>query len=132
MTNNSPGEPPIDKAAKIEWIETHTLEFLYNNAIPAALGSLAVSCLLSWVIFNTENFYYLVPWVFVCFVIALLRGILVFYYRSHKKEVKKPLWFNYFRLVNLVSGVVVGCAAWLFISYASTSKCFRDNTQIYP
>ena len=121
MTQESEMDPSINPAARNEWIESHTLEFLYQNAIPATFGSLAVSCLLSWVIHNTDNFYYLVPWVFACFVVAFMRGVLVYYYRSHKAEKSQTLWFTFFRLVNCFSGIIIGSAAWLFIPYASAS-----------
>lgn len=121
MNNKSQKELPLDQAAKAKWIYEHVLGFLYNNAIPSALGSLAVACLLSWVIHNTSNTHYLIPWVFACFVIALLRGVLVHMYHSDKNSQEKSFWLASFRLLNLLSGIVIGSAVWLYIPYADTA-----------
>lgn len=113
---------PVDSGAKEKWLHEHLLNFLYNNAISSALGSLAVVCLLSWVIHNTSNTHYLIPWVFACFVVALLRGVLVNMYRYDKKSHEELFWLASFRLLNLCSGIIIGSAAWLYIPYADTGN----------
>jgi diguanylate cyclase (GGDEF)-like protein len=121
MNKHSLADNPIDHTAKSEWVGEHVLGFLYQNATPSALGSLAVVCLLSWVIHNPGNFDFLVPWIFTCFVIALLRAVLVYRFRAREKDRKNPFWLNSFRLVNGISGIVIGSMVWLYIPFANTA-----------
>lgn len=114
-------EEPLDQAAKAEWIRQHTLSFLYQNAIPSAIGSLAVACLLSWMLQNENNIVYLIPWVFGCFAIALARAVLVYRFHSRKKGRDSSFWLGSFRLVNFISGTLIGSTVWLYIPYADTT-----------
>lgn len=97
-----------------QWNSDHTLDFLYGNAPPSVIGSLAVVLVLAYTLWSQVTSQSLFFWTFSGIMIAAIRLALWLAYRS-KKENRTPwFWLNSYRLMSLASGLLNGLAMWLF------------------
>lgn len=97
-----------------QWNSEHTLDFLYGNAPPAVIGSLAVVLVLAYTLWSQVTSQSLFFWTFSGIMIAALRLAWWLGYRSRKECRTTWFWLNSYRLMSLASGLLNGLAMWLF------------------
>ena len=96
------------------WNSDHTLDFLYDNAPPSVIGSLAVVLVLAYTLWTQVTSQTLFLWTFSGIIIAVIRLALWLGYRSRKESRTPWFWLNSYRLMSLASGLLNGLAMWLF------------------
>jgi diguanylate cyclase (GGDEF)-like protein len=101
-------------ATNQQWISEHMLDFLYGNAPPSVIGSLAVVLVLAYTLWSQVPSESLFFWTFAGILIAAIRLALWFGYRKRKESRTIWFWLNSYRLMSFASGLLNGLAMWLF------------------
>jgi len=96
------------------WNAEHTLDFLYGNSPPSAIGSLAVVLILAYALSSQVAMQTLLPWSVSGIVIGIFRLILWWGYQKRKESHQLKFWLNSYRIMTFASGMLNGLAMWLF------------------
>ncbi len=106
---------PASQSEKFrQWELEHTLDFLYGNAPPSVLGSLAVVLVLAFSLSLQVDWQTLLLWSLFGIVVAFIRLTLWLGYHTRKESRSTQFWLNSYRTMSLSSGVLNGLAMWLF------------------
>ena len=110
--NDTHLHPGTDKSA---WIMRNVIEYLFDNAATGTSGSLATTLILTYGVYNLAPDSLVFGWAAAALLIALLRSLLLIYYRRASADTPLEKFLQPYRFLVLVSGVVVGLGCWLFV-----------------
>lgn len=103
-----------------QWKSTHTLDFLFANALPSVIGSFAVVLTLACTLaFQPVALIFLIIWTVLGGFIAFSRLALSWGFSKKQNRRSPAFWLNGYRGLTFSSGLLNGFGVWLFFDHVS-------------